>query len=191
MHNTRRRQWHPLQYSCLENPMDGGAWWAAVHGVAKNRTLTEQLHFHFSLSCIGEGNGNPLQCSCLENPRDGGAWWAAVYRVAQSWTWLKRLSSSSMHNTGLPWWFSSKESAHTAGDQGSIPGSGRSPGGGQGSPLHYPCLENPMDRGAWQPEVRSITQSPTWLKQLSSNSCSMHNIKFMILTMFKCLVQCH
>ena len=55
---------------------------------------TEQLHFHFSLSCIGEGNGNSLQCSCLENPRDGGAWWAAVYGVAQSRT-LKRLSSSS------------------------------------------------------------------------------------------------
>ena len=57
--------------------------------------LTERLHFHFSLSCIGEGNGNPLQCSCLENPRDRGAWWAAVYGVAQSWTRLKRLSSSS------------------------------------------------------------------------------------------------
>ena len=56
---------------------------------------TEQLHFHFSLSCIGEGNGNPLQCSCLENPRDGGAWWAAVYGVVQSRTRLKRLSSSS------------------------------------------------------------------------------------------------
>ena len=57
--------------------------------------MTERLHFHFLLSCIGEGNGNPLQCSCLENPRDGGAWWAAVYGVAQSWTRLKRLSSSS------------------------------------------------------------------------------------------------
>ena len=56
---------------------------------------TERLHFHFSLSCIGEGNGNPLQCSCLENPRDGEAWWAAVYGVAQSWTGLERLSSSS------------------------------------------------------------------------------------------------
>ena len=57
--------------------------------------MTEQLHFIFSLSCIGEGNGNPLQCSCLENPRDGGAWWAAVYGVTQSRTQLKRLSSSS------------------------------------------------------------------------------------------------
>ena len=56
---------------------------------------TERLHFHFSLSCTGEGNGNPLQCSCLENPRDRGAWWAAVYGVAQSRTRLKRLSSSS------------------------------------------------------------------------------------------------
>ena len=51
--------------------------------------MTEQLHFHFSLSCTGEGNGNPLQCSCLENPRDGGAWWAAIYGVAQSRTRLK------------------------------------------------------------------------------------------------------
>ena len=57
--------------------------------------MTERLHFHFSLSCIGEGNGNPLQCSCLENPRDGGAWWAAISWVAQSRTRLKRLSSSS------------------------------------------------------------------------------------------------
>ena len=54
---------------------------------------TERLHFHFSLSCIGEGNGNPLHCSCLENPRDMEAWWAAVYGVAQSWTRLKRFSS--------------------------------------------------------------------------------------------------
>ena len=62
--------------------------------------MTEQLHFHFSLSCTGEGNGNPLQCSCLENPRAGGAWWAAVYGVAQSRTRLKQLSSSSSSS----WW---------------------------------------------------------------------------------------
>ena len=64
--------------------------------------MTERLHFHFSLSCIGEGNGNPLQCSCLENPRDGGAWWAAVYGIAQSRTQLKRLSSSSSRTHWSP-----------------------------------------------------------------------------------------
>ena len=58
---------------------------------------TERLHFHFSLSCIGEGNGNPLQCSCLENPRDGGAQWAAVYGVAQSRTRLKQLGRQQQH----------------------------------------------------------------------------------------------
>ena len=61
---------------------------------------TERLHFRFSLSCIGEGNGNPLQCSCLESPRDGGACWAAIYGVAQSQTRLKRLSSSSSSEEG-------------------------------------------------------------------------------------------
>ena len=67
---------------------------------------TERLHFHFSLSCIGEGNGNALQCSCLENPRDGGAWWAAVYGVGQSRTRLKRLSSSSSKVIKCCHWFS-------------------------------------------------------------------------------------
>ena len=80
---------------CLGNPMDRGAWKAAVHGVAKSRTRLSDFTFTFHFSCIGEGNGNPLQCSCLENPRDGGVWGAAVYGVAQSRTQLKRLSSSS------------------------------------------------------------------------------------------------
>ena len=77
--------------------MDEGAWWATVHGVAKSQTRLKHFTFtfHFSLSCIGEGNGNLLQCSCLENPRDREGWWATVYGVAQSRTRLKRLSSSS------------------------------------------------------------------------------------------------
>ena len=91
----------PLQYSCLENPMDGGAWWAAVHGVTKSRTQLSDFTLTFSLSCTGEGNGNPLQCSCLENPRDGGAWWAAVFGVEQSQTRLKGLSSSSSTVLGI------------------------------------------------------------------------------------------
>ena len=97
INNTPLYNGTPLQYSCLENPMDRGAWWAAVHGMAKESDTTERLHFHFSLSCTGEGNGNPLQCSCLGNPKDGGAWWAAIYGVAQSQTQLKQLSSSIIY----------------------------------------------------------------------------------------------
>ena len=83
--------------------MDGGAWCAAVHGVAKSRTQLSDLTFtfHFPLSCIEEGNGNPLQCSCPENPKDVGAWWAAIHGVAQSRKRLKRLSSSSSRNNLL------------------------------------------------------------------------------------------
>ena len=84
-----RRQWHPSPV-LLPGKSHGrrslvgcSPWGRSVSD------MTEQLHFHFSLSCIGEGNGNPLQCSCVENPRDGGAWWAAVSGVAQSWTRLK------------------------------------------------------------------------------------------------------
>ena len=90
----------PLQYSCLKNPVDGGAWWAAVHRAVQSRTRLRRLSMH---ACIGEGNGNPLQYSCLENPRDGGAWWAAAYGVAQSQTRLKRLSSSSSTLSPVPW----------------------------------------------------------------------------------------
>ena len=83
---------NPLQYSCLKNPVDRGAWWAAVCMVAQSQTRLKWLSMH---ACIGDGNGNPLQYSCLENPRDRGAWWAAVCGVAQSQTRLNRFSSSS------------------------------------------------------------------------------------------------
>ena len=75
---------NPLLYSCLENAMDGGAWWAAVHRVTKSRTQLSDFTFSLSIVPFGEGNGNPLQCSCLKNPMDRGAWWAAVYGVAKS-----------------------------------------------------------------------------------------------------------
>ena len=81
-----RRQWYPTPVLL---PGKSHGWRSLVRcspwGHEESDT-TERLHFHLSLSCIGEGNGNPLQCSCLENPRDGGAWWAAVYGVAQSRT---------------------------------------------------------------------------------------------------------
>ena len=90
----RRRQWHPTPVLL---PRKSHGWRSLVDcspwGCEQSDT-TERLPFHFSFSCIGEGNGNPLQCSCLENPRDWGAWWAAVYGLAQSRTRLKWLSSS-------------------------------------------------------------------------------------------------
>ena len=79
----------PLQYSCLANPMDGGAWWAAVHGITKSWTRLSDFPFTFHFHALEKENGNPLQCSCLENPRDSGASWAAIYGAAQSRTRLK------------------------------------------------------------------------------------------------------
>ena len=91
----RRTQWHPHSSTLAwEIPWMEEAGRLQFMGSLESDT-TQQLHFHFSLSCIGEGNGNPVQCSCLENPRDRGARWAAVCGVAQSRTRLKRLSSSS------------------------------------------------------------------------------------------------
>ena len=94
-HSQRRRQWHPTPV-LLPGKSHG---WRRLAGYSpwgrEELDMTERLHFHFSLSCIGEGNGNPLQCSCLENPRDGGAWWAAVYEVMKSQTRVKQLSSSN------------------------------------------------------------------------------------------------
>ena len=83
----------PLQYSCLEKPMDGGAWWAAVHGVAKSRTRLSDFTFTFHFHALEKEMAT--QYSCLENPRVSRAWWAALYGVALSRTQLKRLSSSS------------------------------------------------------------------------------------------------
>ena len=91
----QRRQWHPTPV-LLPGKSHGRRSLLGCNpwGRWKSDT-TERLHFHFSLSCIGEGNGTPLQCSCLENPRDGGARWAAIHGLAQSRIRLKRLSSSS------------------------------------------------------------------------------------------------
>ena len=97
----QRKLWHPTPVflpgkSHGRRSLVGCSAWGL-----EESDMTEWLHFHFSLSFIGEGNGNPLQCSCLGNPRDGGAWWAADYGVAQSRTWLKWLSSSSSPSTHI------------------------------------------------------------------------------------------
>ena len=88
-----RRQWHPTPVLLLEKSHARGSLVGCSPWSRQESDTTERIHFHFSLSCTGEGNGNLLQYSCLENPRDGGARWAAIYGVTQSRTRLKRLSS--------------------------------------------------------------------------------------------------
>ena len=88
-HAVRRRQWHPTPVLLLGKSYGRRSLLGCNPWGRQESDTTDRLHFHFSLTCIGEGNGSPLQCSCLENPRDGGAWWAAVYGVAQSRTRLK------------------------------------------------------------------------------------------------------
>ena len=92
---VRRRQWQPTPVLLPEKSHGLRSLVGCSPWGCEESDTTERLHFHFSLSCIGEGNGNPLQCSCLENPRGDRAWWASVHGVAESRTQLKRLSSSS------------------------------------------------------------------------------------------------
>ena len=134
------------------------------HGVTKSQTWLSDFAFtfHFSLSCIGEGNGSPLQCSCLENPRDGGAWWAAVDGVAQSRTGLKWFSSSSSHIYYrdihcLPEVWVKIQSLVISFTQRE----------GNGNPLQDSCLENNMDRGAWWAAVHGVVKSRTRLSNFT------------------------
>ena len=147
-----RRQWQPTPVllpgkSHGQKSLVGCSAWGH-----EESDTTERLHFHFSLSCTGEGNGSPLQCSYLENPRDGGAWWAAVYGVAQSPTLLKWLSSRSSNSYGFPGGSDSKETACNVGNPGLIPGSGRYPGEGMSmhsSILTWKILWTEKPEGPW------------------------------------------
>ena len=137
-----RRQWHPTPV-----PLPGKSHGRSLVGCNPSGSyesgMTEQLHFHFSLSHIGEGNGNPLQCSCLENPRDGGAWWAAVYGVTQSQTQPKWLSSSSSPAVGR------------------VKGKVRQPATGN-SRRHLPPRSLRGKRKEWAYLVRTLSGSWLW-----------------------------
>ena len=124
----------------------------------------------------GEGNGTPLQYSCLENPKNRGAWWATVHGVAKSWTWLSDEAQNTAHTQFLPltsqtaqWSKNMPANAGDRGDTNSIPGSGRTPGEGNGNPLQCSCLGNPMDRGTWWATDHAVAknsiQLSSWAQQ--------------------------
>ena len=153
MYQNWRRQWHPTPVLLPEKSHG----WRSLVGCSLwgcwGSDMTEWLDFPFSLSCIGEGNGNPLQCSCLQNPRDGGAWWAAVYGVTQSRTQLKWLSSSSTKIQKTHFSYNNdimlKSQYILIFLLNFLCAFIIFPGEGNGNPLQYSCLENPMDREAW------------------------------------------
>ena len=149
----RRRQRHPTPV-LLPGKSRGRR--SPVGRSPRGRTesdTTERLAFPFSLSRLGEGNGNPPQCSCLENPRDGGARRATVYGVAQIRTRWKRLSSGGGGGGGSSSSSSSSSSSiivfESCHDRGHDPFTSHTTEEGHGNPLRYSCLENSMDGGAW------------------------------------------
>ena len=145
----------PLQYSCLENPMDRGAWWATVHGVAKSRTRLSDFTFT-SLS--------PPQRSSSKHSHAGHRVSTDEFeRDTTQSVFSGNKGPSSLQTGGLE----DKASACNAGDLGSIPGLGRSPGEGNGNLLQYSCLENPMDAGAWGATVHGVTKSRTRLSDFT------------------------
>ena len=159
MHMGRRRPWHPTPVLLLGKSHGRRSLVGCSPWGHQESDTTEWLHFHFSLSCVGEGNGNPLQCSCLENPRDGepgGLPSMGSHRVRHNWSDFTAAAAAYILEGGRDFSHSSvgKSSACSAGDLGSITGSRRSSGKGNGSPLQYSCLENSMDRGL---------KSRTWL----------------------------
>ena len=172
---------YPLQYSCLENPMDKGAWSATVHGVAKNQTQSEQLSTaqrQFEKDLVLR-NDTWLHPTCWE----GSHWalvsvlnssrWTVNAKKPEQWVQLKvalaelrnfwlRPSKVALVVKNLP------ANAGDTRDVGSISGSGKSPGEGNGNPLQYSCLENPMDRGAWWATVHKVARESDSLKWLST-----------------------
>ena len=141
----------PLQYSCLENPMDRGAWWTAVHGVSKSRTQLSYftLIFHFpALKKEMATHSSVLAWRIPGMAEPGGLLSIGLHSVGHDWS---DLAAAVVKN--LP------ANAGATGEASSTPGSGRSSGVGNGNPLQYSCQDNLMNRGAWQATVHSVTKS--------------------------------
>ena len=135
--------------------MDGGAWWATVHGVAKSQRRLSDFTLTFHFHALEKEMATHSSNSCLENPRDGRAWWAAIYGVAQSWARLKRLSSSSssVHHSLISKFILLLNAFHF--------------GEGNGTPLQYSCLEKPRVGGAWKAAVHGVAEGWTRLSDFT------------------------
>ena len=144
----------PLQYSCLENPMGGGAWWAAVHGVPPSWTQLSDFIFTFHFHALEKEMATHSTVLAWRIPgteEPGGLPSTGSHRVGHDWSDLAVVTVAIVMSS-FPGGSDCKASAYDAyhvWDQGSIPGSRRSPGEGNGNPLQYPCLETPMDNGTW------------------------------------------
>ena len=150
----RRRQCTPLQSSCLENPMDGGAWWAAVHGVAKSRTRLSDFTFTFHFHVLEKAMATHSSVLAWRIPgtgEPGGLPSMGSHRVRHDWSDLAAVAA-----VGFPGGSDGKESACNAGDPSSIPGSGKSPGWREWQPIPVLLLWESMDRGAWQATVHGV-----------------------------------
>ena len=148
----------PLQYSCLENPMDGGAWWAAVHGVAKSRTRLSDFTFTFHFYALEKEMATHFSVLAWRIPgtvEPGGPLSMGSHRVRHDWSDLAAAATYYLASLVAQ---NGKASACYAGNLGLIPGLGRSPGEGNGHPLQYSCLENSIDRGAWGAIVHGVAK---------------------------------
>ena len=152
----------PLQYSCLENPTDGGAWWAAVHGVAKSWTRLSDFTFTFHFHALEREIATHSSILAWRIPGMGepiGLLSMGSHRVGHDWSDLAAAAARCSQVVLVVM----NPSANTGDVRGacSVPGSGRSPGGGHSNAFQYSCLENPMDRRAWWTMVHRVTESQT------------------------------
>ena len=147
----------PLQCSCLENPRDGGAWWAAIYWVTQSRTWLSYFTFTFHFHALEKDMATHSSVLAWRIPgtvEPGGLPSMWSHRVGHDWSDLAAAAAGSFYG---------KKSACSAGDLSSVPGLGRSPREGNGYTRQYSCLENSMDRGSWQATVHGVSRSWIWL----------------------------